>query len=75
MSSDNLKINYLELPLVEHAKTCAFYEAVFGWTFQDWGPDYLCFQEAGIDLGFNRELNPAAGGNGVLVVIFADDLE
>ncbi len=75
MSSKNHTINYLELPLVDHAATKSFYQSVFGWEFQDWGPDYMCFLEAGINLGFNRQLIPAPEANGVLVVIFSDDLE
>lgn len=28
-----------------------FYRAVFGWTFKDWGPDYIPFYGAGLDGG------------------------
>lgn len=75
MSKEKLLINYLEFPLVDHAATKSFYQTVFGWEFQDWGPDYICFTGAGINLGFNRELTPASATNGVLVVLQSNDLE
>ncbi len=72
---DKFTINYIELPLVDHAKTKEFYESVFGWKFQDWGPEYMCFQEAGIDIGFGKGPTPAASSTGVLVVVQTADLE
>lgn len=45
-------INYLELPARELEATKAFFQAVFGWGFVDYGPDYSCFTQAGIDGGF-----------------------
>jgi len=73
-------INYIELPLVDVAATKAFYGTVFGWTFTDWGPDYISFCGAGIDGGFNAATSPAAdttdqAPSGVLVVLYATDLE
>lgn len=75
MSRQHHSVNYLELPLEDHASTKSFYQSVFGWEFQEWGPDYLCFTGAGIDLGFNRELEPAALSSGVLVVLYSRELE
>ena len=75
MTQKDLSVNYLEMPLVNHAETKSFYQSVFGWEFQDWGPDYMCFLDAGINLGFNRQLIPGPIANGALVVIYADDLE
>jgi hypothetical protein len=34
------------------SRPSSFYAAVFGWTFVDYGPDYVSFQGAGIDGGF-----------------------
>lgn len=68
-------IDYIEFPLADVDKTKAFYSAVFGWTFQDWGPDYLSFSGAGVHGGFNRELKPAAEGAGPAVVLYSDHLE
>jgi len=68
-------IDYIELPLADVAATKAFYGAVFGWAFQDWGPDYLSFSGAAVDGGFNGEATPAPSGQGVIVVLYSNDLE
>ena len=73
MENIDKTINYIELPMREVDATKAFYGGVFGWQFQDWGPSYISFSGAGIDGGFNGEAT--AGAPGVLVVLFADDLE
>ena len=70
MTPKHNTVNYLELPLEDHAGTKAFYESVFSWKFQDWGPDYMSFEEAGIGIGFNREASPSPSNSGVLVVLF-----
>ena len=33
-------INYVELPGGDLVATKTFYEAAFGWSFTDFGPDY-----------------------------------
>lgn len=48
-------INYIELPLRDSDATKAFYTSVFGWSFEDYGPDYLAFAGAGVDGGFDRQ--------------------
>ena len=68
-------INYIELPLADAAATKAFYGDVFGWNFTDWGPDYVSFAGAGVDGGFNGVDGVTAAAPGVLVVLYADDLE
>lgn len=68
-------INYIELPLRDADATKAFYSNVFGWSFQDYGPDYLAFAGAGVDGGFDRAAALAAQGAGVLVVLYSSDLE
>ena len=68
-------IDYIEFPLSDVDATKAFYSAVFGWEFQDWGPDYLSFSGAGVDGGFNRELKSVAEGVGPMVVLYSDKLE
>ncbi len=67
-------INYIELPLQEYEATKQFYNGVFGWEFQEWGPDYLSFSGAGIDGGFNGEAQPSESEYGVLVVLYSNDL-
>lgn len=75
MTNINHAINYIELPLVDNAATKRFYGEVFGWTFTDWGPNYISFSGAGVDGGFNGESGAPVNSPGVLVVLYADDLE
>ena len=75
MANIDKTINYIEFPLNKVAETKTFYQEVFGWEFTDWGPSYLSFSGAGIDGGFNGESTVEATKPGVLVVLFADDLE
>ena len=72
--ANNRKINYVEFTSNDVARSKEFYSAAFGWSFQDWGPDYASFQAAGagIDGGFMKgEAKPG----GPLVVLYAVDLE
>lgn len=66
------KIDYVELPAGDMAATKAFYGQAFGWTFQDYGPDYQAFDE-GLDGGFYTE--GTAPAKPPLVVLYAHDLE
>jgi predicted enzyme related to lactoylglutathione lyase len=67
------KIDYVELPATDLAAMKRFYGDAFGWAFQDWGPDYVAFEGAGLDGGFRREDSVTPGG--VLVLTYAVDLE
>ena len=49
-----------------------FYEAVFGWGFEDYGPGYTSFHDGRLAGGFSTEARPSA--DGVLVVLYAADL-
>lgn len=68
-------IQYIELPAPDLARMKAFYGAAFGWSFQDWGPDYVSFEHAGLEGGFNprRPLSPP--GTGALIILLSEDLE
>jgi uncharacterized protein len=70
-------INYIEFTTTDIALTKAFYEKVFSWNFQDFGPDYISFDKisAGIDGGF-RKGDPRKTPNDTepLVVIYSQDL-
>jgi predicted enzyme related to lactoylglutathione lyase len=69
------KINYIEFQSTDIERTKRFYATVFGWSFVDYGPDYVSFQGAGIDGGFaKREANDDAGKLGPLVVLYSSDL-
>lgn len=67
-------LNYLELPTADPAATRAFYEAAFGWSFAEYGPDYLAFSGAGLDGGFDRHRPVGEPGAGALPVLYHADL-
>ncbi|MGZ6142935.1 MAG: VOC family protein [Myxococcales bacterium] len=65
-------IVYLELPAAETGKAKEFYAQAFGWTWQDWGPDYAD-TTAGIGAGINASGDHQSAAP--LAVLKADDLE
>ena len=66
-------IDYVEFPATDIAKTKTFYQQLFGWTFEDYGPDYTSFGDGRIAGGFARRDRTDAGGP--LIVIYGKDLE
>ncbi len=73
MPQTNNHIDYVELAAPDLVVFKAFYGAAFDWTFQDWGPDYISFQGAGIDGGARGGETPVNGST--LVILYADDLD
>ena len=71
------KITYIEFTTASIEQTKQFYSAVFGWSFQDWGPDYVSFSaDAGIDGGFSKgDSNQAPAKSAPLVVLYSADLK
>lgn len=70
------KINYVEYPSTDLPATKAFFEAVFGWRFEDYGPDYVAFADEGLDGGFFRAQQAARTENGsALIVFYSEHLE
>ncbi len=69
----NNHIDYIEFQAADLEGIKAFYNKLFGWTFTDYGPDYVSFSESGVDGGFRRTDDPVV--NGVLVVLYHADLE
>lgn len=71
------KINYVEFPAKNLEKTKAFFTAVFGWTFTDYGPEYAAFsKDTGLDGGFyTSDLNASAENGGALIVFYSANLE
>ena len=67
------RVDYLELPATDLAATRRFYGSVFGWTFEDYGPDYMSFDDGRLQGGFTRESKVVAGG--ALVILYSNDLE
>lgn len=67
------RIDYIEFPASDIAATKAFYQSVFGWKFEDYGPDYTSFFDGRLAGGFWAASKTAPGG--LLIVIYAADLE
>lgn len=75
MSNQDNSINYIEFPMVKNEETKKFYGQVFGWEFTDWASNYFSFSGANIDGGFNGVDGATVSASGVLVVLYAKDLE
>ncbi|MBU2873466.1 VOC family protein [Marinobacter salexigens] len=70
------KINYVEIPSRDLEVTKRFFGDAFGWSFVDYGPEYIAIENAGLDGGFFKSDKVATTDNGsVLVVLFSTNLE
>jgi uncharacterized protein len=70
------QINYVEFPARDLAATKSFFTEAFGWTFEDYGPEYAYFPPQGIEGGFYQaDLASSCASGGALVVLYSDDLE
>lgn len=70
------KLDYVEFAARDLAATKAFFSKAFGWTFTDYGPDYVAFDHQGLEGGFYRAplaSTPAQGG--ALLVFYSERLE
>ncbi len=69
-------INYVEFPAKNIPATKAFFTTVFGWTFEDYGPEYSAFSNAGLDGGFfQSDLTVSTITGSALIVFYSQDLE
>jgi len=68
------RIDYIEIPVTDLEKTRAFFQGLYGWTFQEWGPDYFSFSDGRLEGGLRRAEEPAPA-IGVLLVFFSENLE
>jgi len=66
------RIDYVEFTVAAITASKAFYGDAFGWTFQDYGPDYCEFRDGGLTGGFTHG-TPRPGG--ALVVLYSTALE
>lgn len=74
--SKHEKINYVEFPSKDLDVTKEFFGEVFGWSFEDYGPEYIAFTNEGLDGGFYKSSLCSTTDNGsVLVVLYSDELE
>ncbi len=71
-SKNDCQIDYIELRVRDIAAMKAFYGAVFGWEFTDYGPDYCEFRDGRLSGGFARNQPPNPGGP--LVILYGADL-
>jgi len=71
--SEHHKIHYIELPSTDFATMQEFYGAVFGWTFEDYGGQYVAFHGAGLEGGFTP-VDKAPPRGGAMVILYSDDL-
>ncbi len=70
------KINYLEFPARDIEATKAFFSSVFSWRFEDYGPEYVAFLDAGMDGGFFKsDLTVSTSNGSALMVFYSNDLE
>lgn len=76
LANQNHKLNYVEFAARDLAATKAFFQQVFGWSFVDYGPEYMAFSDAGLEGGFYQaDLTSDAATGGALLVLFSTDLE
>ena len=70
------KINYVEFPARNIETTKAFFTQAFGWSFEDFGPDYTAFSDQGLDGGFFKsELSSSTENGSALIVFYSQELE
>lgn len=72
MEHRNTPINYVEFKATDLGLIKAFYSRAFGWTFTDYGPDYIAFSDSGLEGGFER--TDQAPPQGALLVLHHGDL-
>lgn len=69
------QINYLEIPAKNIELAKAFFSQVFGWTFEDYGPEYCAFSLDGIDGGFYlSDLSVSTANGSALIVLYSNNL-
>lgn len=68
------RIDYVEIPVTDLKKAREFFSALFDWSFQEWGDDYMSFSDGRLEGGFRRAAEPAPA-TGVLIVFFSTDLD
>lgn len=68
------RIDYVEFASRDPAASRRFFELVFGWSFEDYGADYVAFDDGELQGGFFRGLPLTASAGAPLVVLYADQL-
>ncbi len=69
-------IDYIEMPSTDLAATKNFFTGLFGWVFQDYGPDYAAFDDGRMTGGFfASEVTSTIAKGAPLVVFYSAELE
>jgi predicted enzyme related to lactoylglutathione lyase len=63
------KIEWITIPSPELEKARDFYASVFGWSFQEYDPDFWVFQSGNLHGGMGRNMTPADGGIGFSITV------
>ena len=70
------QINYIEIQARDLGVAKDFFGRMFGWEFEDWGPDYMAFKDGRLEGGFAKSDKAATTeGGSVLLIFYAEDLE
>lgn len=67
-------VDFFEIPVRDMDGAKAFYAAAFGWSYEDYGPEYADIRGAGLSGGLRLVTSQTTTG-GPLVIIYSDDLE
>lgn len=74
--NEHEKINYVEFPARNIEAVKAFFASAFGWSFEDYGPDYTAFSNEGLDGGFfQSDLVVSTENGSALIIFYSNDLE
>jgi hypothetical protein len=66
-------IDYIEFAVLDMDESKRFYAAAFGWSFNDYGPDYAGIRKEGGEAGGFRRADSVAKG-GPLVILYSQHL-
>lgn len=75
--SSHHNINYIEFPSHDLPASQAFFEHVFDWQFESYGPTYIAFRDGkGMDGGFYHSTqNSHSTAGAPLVILYSEQLE
>jgi len=74
--TEHLKLSYVEYPANDISATKAFFQSVFQWSFEDYGPEYSSFSNAGLKGGFYKsDLASSTKTGAALIVFYSKTLE
>ena len=71
---NHLRLDYVEFATRDVAAAKQFYAAAFGWTFTDYGPDYVSFSDGRLAGGFYTAAEAPTKMN-PMIIVFAVNLE